>query len=255
MRELNIFNLHTTHQETDMVGYYCCPAEYDQPLPGILLVHGAAGLNDQMMANARHLAAQGYAVLAVDLWGQRRVLTRPPEFAEMISAMLSRREMWMGRLNAARQSLTARPEVNNGHIGAVGFCFGGTSVLDFIRTGHGLDAAVSLHGGIDNVGRDWSRATADARVLILSGANDLMATAEDLVRLQQGMNGRGIKWEQTLYGQTRHAFTEPDHAHTPSFAKYDAIADHRAWQSALSFLDGVFFPRRATPVVAAEQGE
>ncbi|HCD1815533.1 TPA: dienelactone hydrolase family protein [Klebsiella pneumoniae] len=228
--------MHSTHCTTEMKGYYCRPRDIAGALPGLLLVHGAAGLNEQMMAHARAFAAQGYGVLAVDLWGQRRVLNRPEEFAAMITAMLSDRGEWMGRLDTARQSLAGLPEIDPDAICAVGYCFGGTSVLDYVRTGYRLRGAVSLHGGIDNVGNDWSGASGDARVLILSGVNDLMATQQDLSRVQQGMNAAGIRWEQTLYGQTRHAFTEPDHPQTPPFARYDLLADQRSWQSVSDFL-------------------
>lgn len=243
MRDITMTSLHSTSQNTEMKGYYCRPRESCRPLPGLLLVHGAAGLNEQMMAHARSFAAQGYGVLAVDLWGQRRVLNRPEEFAAMITTMLSDRRQWMSRLDAARHSLEQQPDIDPHAIGAVGYCFGGTSVLDYIRTGHRLQAAVSLHGGLNNVGNDWAVAPDDCRVLILSGVNDLMATQQDLGRIQQGLNDAGIRWEQTLYGQTRHAFTEPDNPHTPAFARYDLLADQRSWHSALGFLAAVLAPK------------
>ncbi|MEF2070713.1 dienelactone hydrolase family protein [Consotaella aegiceratis] len=230
-----------THEGIRMLGVFCSSAGgAPDKRPGVFVVHGAHGLGTHTLSCAERIAALGYAVLAVDLWGDRRLLTDPSEIGPTLCRFVDDRAMWMGRLNAAHAALAAQPEVDAGRIGAVGYCFGGTSVLEFIRTGHRLAGAVSFHGGLDMVADDWSAAKAGGKALILSGADDPMAKPGDLARLQPVMTEAGIDWEVDLYSHTKHAFTEPDRPNAPPFTAYNERADRRSWQATRGFFEDVF---------------
>jgi len=226
------------HGETRMIGRFCAPSvEAGGNLPGVLAVHGAHGLGGHVIACAERIAQLGYGVLAVDLWGERKLIADPAEIGATLGRFAGDRDMWMGRMEAARIALAAQPGVDGNRVGAVGYCFGGASVLEMARSGGGLSCAVSLHGGLDVVGDDWSAAMPDVRLLICTGAEDPLAGQPDLVRLQRGMSTAGLGWEVDLYGHARHAFTEPDRPGAPPFAGYNAQADRRSWAAMRQFFE------------------
>lgn len=223
--------------ETEMLGRLFVPAGPGHR-PGILVVHGAHGLDDFILSRAERLAGLGHAVLAVDLWGGRERIADPAAIGPRLGAFAGNRAMWMGRVEAARAALAGQPGVDGSRIGALGYCFGGTSVLEFARSGGRVRGVVSFHGGLDMVADDWS-AGADASVLICTGAADPMARLEDLARIEAGLSAAGVEWETGLYGGVRHAFTEPDRPGRPPFAGYDARADRRSWASMGEFFQHV----------------
>ncbi|WP_051356929.1 dienelactone hydrolase family protein [Azorhizobium doebereinerae] len=222
----------------EMIGHFVTP-DGAGLRPGILLAHGAHGLDELVIANAGRLAAQGYAVLAIDLWGARARPQGPHEIAARLEGCTGNRRAWMARVEAARAALLAQPDVDAARVGALGYCFGGSTVLEYVRTGGAVAGGVSLHGGLDLVADDWSAAR-PARVLICTGSADPMATSEDLARITGAMGRAGLSWEADVYGGVRHAFTEPDGPHRPPFARYDANADRRSW-AAMSDLFAALF--------------
>ncbi|WP_111495031.1 dienelactone hydrolase family protein [Marinobacter bohaiensis] len=227
--------------DTRMLGYFCSPRDAAPgSCPGVLVVHGAEGMTKHVMASAERLAALGYAALAVDLWGGRKRLNGPAEFDDMIGLFAEDRTLWMGRMEAARETLRAQSSTHPGKLGGLGYCFGGSSVLEFVRSGGELQGVVSFHGGINLVHDDWSDACGEARALICTGADDPMANADDLARVQEAMTQAGLGWEVNLYGHTRHAFTEADGPGTPPFAAYSATADCRSWHAMTGFFEDVF---------------
>ncbi|NVO25564.1 dienelactone hydrolase family protein [Donghicola mangrovi] len=213
--------------EAGMIGYFCRP-DSPAPLPGIVMLHGAHGLNDFIMGCANQLAEAGFAVLAADLWGGRKQPGHPDEIGPMLGQMLSNRAIWQARMQAACTALSAQDGVVAGRMGMVGYCFGGASALEFLRMGAPLNAVVSLHGGLDMVADDWSGATASPDVFIATGSADPMAKPGDLARVQAGLSAAGIRWDTHVYGDVKHAFTEPDGPGRPPFAAYDARADRRS---------------------------
>lgn len=228
-------DLEYSYEGARMIGRYFAP-EGASDLPGVLVVHAAHGLGDHVLGCAQRIAELGYAVLALDLWGERRLLTDPTEIGPALGRFSSDHGMWMGRVEAARQALVASGAVDAGRIAVLGYCFGGSTALEFVRSGGDVRAAVSFHGGLDTVGDDWSLAGADGRVLILTGADDPLAPEADVRRIEAAMSEAGIGWETNLYGGARHAFTEPDHPKRPPFAAYHAYADIRSWSAMRDFL-------------------
>lgn len=216
-----------------MLGRFVAP-DGARGLPGILLVHGAHGLNGFIEGIAGRLAEQGHAVLALDLWGGREQLADPATIGERLGACARDRAGWMARVAAAHRELAARPEADTRRIGALGYCFGGSTVLEYARTGGDVAGVVGFHPGLDLVGDDWG-ARSRGPVLICSGDADPMAKPDDLARLTGAMSGAGVAWELDLYGGVRHAFTEPDAPGRPPFAAYDARADRRSWGAMTQF--------------------
>lgn len=223
-----------------MIGHLTVPAEAGTR-PGILLVHDAFGITEELLATARDLAGLGYAVFAADVWGERRTPADDSEIGPLIGQLVGDRPAWLARIAAAHDALAGQPGVDPDAIAGIGYCFGGASVLEHLRTGGALRGAVGIHAGLDLLAPDWSAAS-PARVLLCTGADDPMATAEQREALQREMSGAGIDWEVDLYGGTTHAFTSLRAAESPApevFA-YNERSAARARQATIRFLDDLF---------------
>ncbi|RAR66112.1 dienelactone hydrolase [Paraburkholderia unamae] len=226
-----------------LVGHLCLPrnAQTGSAVPGVVLVHDAFGVGDFMKQTAARVAALGYAVLAADVWGEGAQLRDESQIGPTIGRFASDRKTWMGRIEAGRQALAAQPGVDGARVAIMGYCFGGASALEYLRTVGSVRGAVSLHGGLDLVGPDWSVAAAGGKALILTGAEDPMAAAPKLLELQQAMSAAGVDWEANVYSHTKHGFTRPDsdRANKPQVIAYREQSDRRAWAALVRFLDEV----------------
>lgn len=230
-----------THDGTRMSGLLLAP-EGARNLPAVVLLHDAFGLGEDMVAVAERIVGLGYAVLAADVWGERRTPTSEAEIGPLIGGMVHDRPRWLARVAAAHEAAAAQSEVDGDALATLGYCFGGASALEHVRTGGKVRGTISIHGGLDLIDFDWSAATSAARVLVCTGAEDPMATAEQRTRLQEAMTGAGVDWEVDLYSGTRHAFTSPKAVHSPN---PDVIAYHprnaaRAWDATARFLHELF---------------
>ena len=224
-----------------LFGYFCIPAEAQEARPGILLIHDAFGIGDYIRGRAERLAALGYAVLAADVWGDGATLGDEGTIRATIGRFAGDRAMWFGRLRAGYDALVAQPGVDPTRTAAVGYCFGGASVLEFARLGGSVRGVVSFHGGLDLVGAEWSAGKTVAKVLITTGFEDPLAPQATLRKLETAMSEAGIDWEVDCYSHTRHAFTRVDAATTgrPEMVAYDERADRRSWRAMIDFLDEV----------------
>lgn len=239
MDEVVLRDVEYSHDGTRMIGALCAPRAA-RNAPGVLLVHDAFGLTEHMLRIARDLAEAGHAVFAADVWGGRTRPTSEDEIGPLIGSMVSDRPRWAARLAAAHQAAADQPEVDGSALVGLGYCFGGSSVLEHLRTGGDLRGVVSIHGGLDLLpsDADWRGADPGARVLVCTGADDPMATAEQRTALQAGLSGAGIDWEVDLYSGTVHAFTSPQAKDSP---RPDVVAYHprsaeRAWAATTRFL-------------------
>ena len=225
-----------------MKGYFVGATAGRPKRPGILIVHDAFGLDSHYIGIADRLAMQGFAALAIDLWGDRRQFTDAEDVLSAIQDLLNDRETWMGRVEAARQSLIAQPSVDGNKIAAIGYCLGGSTVLEFARFGGDIMGVVSFHGGLDLVGADWDGAKVKARLLVCTGVEDPLVPWTALGGFQSNVRNGGVNWELDIYSRAKHSFTRPDAAirSTPERSGYDPQADHRSWRAMLNFLGEIF---------------
>jgi dienelactone hydrolase len=226
-----------------MMGYSCISEGGPSMRPGVLIVHDAFGLDSHCMKAADRLAEAGFAAFAVDLWGNRRRFSSPAEVMGTLTALVNDPDTWMGRMEAARQVLIAEPNVDASRLAAIGYCFGGSTVLEFARRGGDLKGVVSLHGGLDYVGMDWSQNTVKAKLLVCTGVEDPIVPWDSLTTFKSNVRNADVNWEIDIYCRAKHSFTRTDAAiqSTPERAAYDAQADQRSWSAMLSFLHEVFY--------------
>ncbi|SFI68910.1 MULTISPECIES: dienelactone hydrolase family protein [Microbacterium] len=130
--------------------------------------------------------------------------------------MVGDRAEWGARIAAGHDAARAQPEVDPERIVTIGYCFGGSSALEYVRTGGGVRGVVAVHPGLDLLepGATWQPA-AGLSVLVCAGADDPMGTPAQHAELQAGMSRAGVDWELDLYSGTTHAFTNPQMADSP----------------------------------------
>jgi dienelactone hydrolase len=223
---------------TRMIGSLSVPA--DVAGPAVLLVPDAYGVTEHAIGLAQRLAAEGHPVLVADLWGERRRPADQAEFGPMIGALVADRDRWLGRVAAAHTALREQPGLAGLPVVLLGYCVGGSSALEYVRTGGDVAGAASIHGGLDLLAPDWSAASAPA-VLVCTGEDDPMATPQQRADLTAALSGAGSDWQLHVYSDTVHAFTSPraQDSPRPDVVAYSARSTARAWAATLGFLRDV----------------
>jgi dienelactone hydrolase len=208
--------------------------------PGVLVFHEGLGLGEFAMARARMLAELGYVALAADMFGDRRQARNLQEVVKLVGDLRNEPEKLRARGSAALTTIAALPQVEANRIGAIGFCFGGSVVLEMARDGADLKAAVSFHGVLATR-MPAASGKVKASVLVCTGADDPLAPPEQVKAFEDEMRAAEVRdWQVISYGNTLHGFTNPaaDGSMMRS-ALYSAQADRRSWASMRSLFDEV----------------
>jgi len=205
------------------------------PRPVVLVAHTWAGRSDFEVDIAKKLAGLGYAGFAIDLYGKGILGSNNEENEKLLTPFMQDRAMLQSRMQKSLEVALACPETDVAKSAAIGYCFGGLSVLDLARTGTALNGVVSFHGLFNPPGNCEDKKIS-AKILALHGWDDPMAKPEDVVALGAELTKAGADWQLHAYGNTMHAFTHPD-ANNPDFGtQYDQVADQRSWNACTEFL-------------------
>lgn len=212
---------------------------FDGPRPGVLVSHAWGGRGTAEDGKADRLAELGYVALALDVYGKGRRGATPAENAALMQPFVDDRVMLQRRMRAALTTLCAQPEVDPRRAAAIGFCFGGLCVLDLARSGAPLAGVVSFHGLLSPPGNTAGNRV-NAKILVLHGWDDPMATPDSVLALAAELTSLGADWQLHAYGNTLHAFSNPA-ANNPAMGTvYNADADRRSWAAMRHFLLELF---------------
>lgn len=221
-------------------GYLHVPDSHpaSAPRPGILLIHGGAGLDEHAREQAGRYADLGYAVLAADMFGPAAAAGRERLIAT-IQGLRDDPGTLVRRASAGIRALHQCPE-SDGRFAAIGFCFGGMCAITLARAGLDLAAAVSMHGSLATV-RPAEPGTVKARLLVCHGARDPHVPMSDVAAFSEEMIRADADWRLVMYGHAVHGFT---HRHAvpggmPGVA-YDQNADELSFGTARDFLAAAF---------------
>jgi dienelactone hydrolase len=231
--------------DTPLTGVLCRDEAQLGRRPGILLIHGGAGLDGHAREQARRYAALGCVVLACDMFGDGIAGDRE----RVIGCLYALRDdpaLLVRRAQAGLAALADCPGTD-GRFAAVGFCFGGMAALALARSGEHLAAAVSIHGSLATV-RPAGPGAVRARLLACHGALDPHVPLDHVTAFAEEMDRAGADWQLIMYGGAQHGFTHK-HAQpgaTPGVA-YNALADDRSFTAARTFLAETFDRRRQMP--------
>ncbi|HYG06641.1 MAG TPA: dienelactone hydrolase family protein [Stenotrophomonas sp.] len=209
--------------------------------PGLVMVPNWRGVNESAVAKAKQIAGDDYVVLVADVYG-KNVRPKNDEEAGQVSGKLrSDRATLRARALKAVDALKAqagKAPVDPARIGALGFCFGGTTVLELARAGAPLAGVVSLHGGI-TTDMPAQAGAVKAPVLVLNGADDRSVTPENIVAFQKEMDAGGADWQFVNFSGAVHCFAEAD-ANSPPGCVYNPRAAKRAYRMMDDFFEERF---------------
>jgi dienelactone hydrolase len=207
--------------------------------PGVLLVHEWWGLNDFVKKRAQDLAAQGYVAFAADMYG-KGVVTRDPQEAGKLAGQLRGKPLIRQRARAGLEVLAKHKLVDPRRLAAIGFCFGGTTVLELAYDGADLAGVVSFHGGLPAL-KPEDRKNIKAKILVLHGADDPHVSAAEVAAFQDGMRKSGADWQLIFYGGAVHSFTNPEAGTDKAKGvAYDPKAAARSWRHMQVFFEEIF---------------
>lgn len=225
---------------TRLVGYLAFPKDVKGPLPGILVVHEWMGLNDYAKHRADQLAELGYIAFAADIYGDGKIAANREEAGKLAGSYKNDRPLLRARVAAGLATLKAQPGVAGDKIAAIGYCFGGTAVLELARSGADIAGVVSFHGGLDTPTSQDAK-NIRAKVLALHGADDPYVPADQVAAFENEMRQAGVDWQLIVYGGAVHGFTNPANGTDNSKgAAYNALADARSWVAMQQFFNELF---------------
>jgi dienelactone hydrolase len=144
------------------------------------------------------------------------------------------------RANASLDVLKNHPLTDVKQIAAIGYCFGGTVVLEMARSGAELAGVVSFHGGLSTPNPGDAK-NIKGKVLVLHGADDPVTPTDQVIAFQDEMRKAGVDWQMVIYGGAVHAFSNPESGNDPSKgAAYNEKADKRSWEAMKMFFAEIF---------------
>lgn len=205
----------------------------------ILVAHEADGIGGNVRRRCAMLADLGHAALAADLHGGGRVLAGE-EMAAAIARFRGDPDSFRKRVRAGLDALAEAAALPPRRIAAIGYCFGGTAVLELARSGALLRAVASFHGLLTTA-RPARAGEVHARIAAYTGARDPLVPLGDVTLFQEEMIAAEADWQLTNYGRAWHSFTNSavDGLSDPRM-RYDEEADRQSWASLLAFLDEAF---------------
>lgn len=208
--------------------------------PAVLVVHEWWGLNDYVKGRAEQLAELGYVAFAVDMYGGDKVTSHPAQAKEWMMATVSNLEGWRRRALKGLEKLSSLAMVDNSRMAAIGYCFGGATVMQLAYAGADLDAVVSFHGSLPVPNGNEAR-NFQGRVLIEHGNDDAFVPPERVEAFKAAMSEASVDLVFHGHDGARHGFTNPG---ADNFGidnlKYDEAADVASWRSMLQTFNSVF---------------
>lgn len=227
------------HDEQALHGYLAYDESIDAPRPAVLVVHDWSGRNHFACKKAEQLAQMGYVGFAMDVFGDGRQGESLEEKSALIAPFLDDRRLLRDRLKAGVDAVCQIPQVDSQRIAVIGFCFGGLCALDLARSGANLKGVVSFHGLL-NRPENLANERIKASVLALHGFDDPMVPPQQVEDFCDEMTKAEVDWQIHMYGNTKHAFTNPE-AHDEQLGTvYDAKAQQRSWLAMKDFLNEMF---------------
>jgi dienelactone hydrolase len=208
--------------------------------PGVLVAPEWWGLTDYAKHRAVQLAGLGYVAFAMDPYGDGKTTDDPKEAGKLAGALKGNLPELRKRAAAALEVLKGQDKTNPDQLAAIGYCFGGTTVLELARSGADIKGVVGFHAGLATPNPSDAK-NIKGKVLICHGADDTFESPAEIAEFQQSMRDAKVDWHMIYYGGAVHAFTNPDaDKHGIPGIAYNEKADHRSFQAMQDFFHEIF---------------
>jgi dienelactone hydrolase len=228
------------HGDLELEGYYAWDDAVQGKRPGVLIVHEWWGLNDYARQRADQLAKLGYAAFALDMYGKGKLTEHPAEAREWAAKVRKNVDEWQKRAMAGFDVLKSQEQCDTSRIAAMGYCFGGSTVLQMAYTGADLKGVVTFHGALP-IPEEAQAKAIRARILVCHGAADRFIPEDVIEKFRHVLDETGVDWMMVYYAGARHSFTDPDaDKHGVDGMKYQKKADERSWDEMREFYKEIF---------------
>jgi dienelactone hydrolase len=210
--------------------------------PAVLVVHDwmGFGFGGFQQKRCEELAALGYVAFACDIYGKDSRPKDRSEAPKFAGKYKSDRALLRARVNAALEAVKKHPRVDANKVGAIGYCFGGTTVLELARSGSELSGVVSFHGGLSTPTPEDAK-NIKCKVLVLHGADDPHVADPEVEAFEKEMREAKVDWQFVSYGNSVHSFTNPAAGNDNSKgAAYNESANRRSWAAMKAFFEEIF---------------
>jgi len=223
------------HGDAVLEGYLAYDDSFQGKRPGVLVVHEWNGHNPYVRKRAEQLARLGFVGFALDMYGKGVRAKDAKEAAALAAIYKGDRKLMRARAASGLDVLRNHARVDRTRLAAIGYCFGGTAVLELARSGADLVSVVSFHGGLDTPTPGDAR-NIKGKVLALHGGDDPYVPTKQVEAFQEEMRKGGVDWQFVSYGGAVHSFTNPEAGSDNSKgAAYNERADRRSWEAMKTF--------------------
>ena len=228
------------HGDAVLEGYLAWDDAIKGKRPGVLVVHEWTGLGSYARMRAEKLAGLGYVAFAIDIYGKGIRPKTPQEAGAQAGIYKSDRQLMRARALAGLNVLLGNEMCDTKRVAAIGYCFGGTTVLEIARSGADIAGVVSFHGALDTPNPGDAK-NIKCKVLALHGGDDPYVPRKDVEAFEDEMRAGGVDWQLNAYSGAVHSFTNPEAGNDNSKgAAYNAKADRRSWDAMKLFFVEIF---------------
>lgn len=227
-------------QGSEMEGFIAYDSFSSKKRPAVLVAHAWMGCDEFAKNKAIELAKLGYVGFAADVYGKGKRAKNPGEAGALMTPLFQDRSLLQTRITGAFNWLKEHPLVYKEKIGAIGFCFGGLTVLELLRSGASVKGIVSLHGVLADPPTQIERkGPYQGAALFLHGNDDPLVSQDDIQKLFKELNANAKDWQFHTYGHTVHAFTNPEAHMKEAGLVFSPVAAQRALQTMTNFLEEI----------------
>jgi dienelactone hydrolase len=218
--------------------FYAKPLKLTKNTKTVLIVHEWWGLNEYPKERALQIAKEGNIGFCIDMYGTGKIAKIPQDAQALAMPFYRDPEFSYGRFMAGYDQALKIRGVDSSKMIAIGYCFGGSVVLNAAKKGAPVDAVVSFHGSLAGIPADKNKLK--AAVLVCNGAADSFVPAEEIKEFKKQMTEVGADMTFIDYPDATHAFTNP---HSTEVGKkfsmpisYNEAADKKSWMDFQKFM-------------------
>jgi len=230
--------------DTVMKGFIVYDDASKAKRPGIVVVHEWWGITKHVRDEARKFAGQGYTAFVADMYGDAKTADNPADAGALSGSVRKNPAAMQSRFNAAKDTLARHATVDASRIGAAGYCFGGSVVLDMARAGSDLKGVAAFHADLGVAAGPAAAGKVKSKVLVLNGGADPFIPPDSIAAFKQEMAAANVDYRYVVYPGALHAFTNPQATEAGKKFNlplaYDAEADRQSKAEASKFFGAVF---------------
>ena len=210
--------------------------------PVVLIIPEWWGLGSYVRGRAKQLAEMGYVAMSIDMYGNGKTAEDPKTAGELATPFYKDPQLTKIKIDAALSKLKEFPQADMSQVAAIGYCFGGYSVLNAAKLGADLKGVVSFHGNLTGVSP--SKEMLKAKILVCHGAADKFVSETEVSAFKKSMDSVGADYTFKSYANATHAFTNPmatekgKQYNLP--IEYNAAADTASWNDMKLFFGKIF---------------